>query len=200
MVIHLQNITYFENMETATSISSWCLFRTSIRALQTSLSYNISAMQTFKRCRLGWFSATSCTFGWFWDGNFEVWECTAHRLPGVQALFAIFFTNKATKTLEALSTLDFSHCFGMLSVSYAINIEAHILFCNVRFLSAVLTIREIFLCLGRLLNLCNSKIFLQFLILLRCNQIDWSVTAMIANLFYYRKCLIWAAWANFSIS
>ena len=145
-------------------------------------------------------SSTSFTFGCCWERYFEVWECSAHRLPWVQALFAIFVTNKALKNFETLSTLDIGRCFEILFVSYAIFIVTHILFCNVGILSAVLTIREIFLCLGRLLNLCNSKIFLQFLILLRCNQIDWSVTAMIANLFYYRKCLIWAAWANFSIS
>ena len=161
---------------------------------------NTSATITFIRCRCGRFSCTIFAFGCCWEGNFEVWECTAHRFSGVQALFAIFVTNNAIKNFEALSTLDICRCFGILFVSFAINIETHILFCNVGILIALRTIRDMFLCLGRLLNLCNSKIFLQFLILLRCNQIDWSVTAMIANLFYYRKCLIWAAWANFSIS
>ena len=186
-------------METATS-TSWCLFRaTSIKAFQASLFNNTFAAITFIRCRLSRCGSTSFTFGCCWERYFEVWECSAHRLPWVQALFAIFVTNNAMKNFEALSTFDLSHCFWMLFVSFTILIETHILCCNVGFLSAVLTIREIFLCLGRLLNLCDSIICLQFLILLRCNQFDWLIRAIIANFLDYRICDIWATWANFTI-
>lgn len=88
---------------------------------------------------------------------------------------------------------DHGRWLGILLVRYAIFIETHSLFCIVRILFAIRTFGNTVLILGRLLlNMSHFKICLELLILLWFSELDWLITAVVANIFDITKWIIFA--------